>query len=82
MHTETIIRAWKDDAFRQSLSPEQQASLPAHPAGLVELNDEALADAAGGLTLVGECGVPTADIVCEFVLSRNLGGTCFAQCAP
>ena len=27
------IAAWKDAAFRASLTPEQVASMPAHPAG-------------------------------------------------
>jgi mersacidin/lichenicidin family type 2 lantibiotic len=35
-----IIRAWKDKNFRDSLSEEQRAQLPANPAGLVEIDDE------------------------------------------
>jgi mersacidin/lichenicidin family type 2 lantibiotic len=34
-----IIRAWKDEAFRRSLSEAQRASLPDNPAGMVELSD-------------------------------------------
>jgi mersacidin/lichenicidin family type 2 lantibiotic len=34
-----VIRAWKDEAYRQSLSEAQRASLPANPAGVVELSD-------------------------------------------
>jgi mersacidin/lichenicidin family type 2 lantibiotic len=34
-----IIRAWKDEAYRQGLSVEEQAMLPANPAGEVELTD-------------------------------------------
>ena len=37
MSTEQIIRAWKDVSYRQSLSEEEQALLPAHPAGAIEL---------------------------------------------
>lgn len=44
------IRAWKDEAFRSSLSPEQQALLPEHPAGQVELSDNELEAVAGGVT--------------------------------
>lgn len=40
MSTEDIIRAWKDEDYRRCLTPEQQASLPPHPAGTVELCDE------------------------------------------
>jgi len=34
-----IVRAWKDEAYRQGLSAEQQVMLPANPAGEVELTD-------------------------------------------
>ena len=36
------IQAWKDEDFRLSLSAEERAQLPANPAGIVELTDEAL----------------------------------------
>jgi mersacidin/lichenicidin family type 2 lantibiotic len=39
MSNETIIRAWKDAGFRQSLSDAQRGALPANPAGVAELND-------------------------------------------
>jgi mersacidin/lichenicidin family type 2 lantibiotic len=34
-----IVRAWKDEEYRSSLSAEQQALLPANPAGELELSD-------------------------------------------
>ena len=34
-----VIRAWKDAAYRNSLSKEQLAALPKNPAGAVELSD-------------------------------------------
>jgi len=37
-----IVRAWKDAGYRQSLSTEEQAVLPANPAGEIELNDAKL----------------------------------------
>jgi len=37
-----IVRAWKDEAYRQSLSAEEQVLLPANPAGEVELTDAEL----------------------------------------
>lgn len=43
-----IIRAWKDDEYRNSLSPEELAALPAHPAGFMALSDEDLGDVTGG----------------------------------
>jgi mersacidin/lichenicidin family type 2 lantibiotic len=32
-----VIRAWKDDGYRRSLSAEQLAQLPAHPAGGIDV---------------------------------------------
>ena len=43
-----IIRAWKDEEYRLSLSEEQRALLPEHPAGLIELTDLELGAVAGG----------------------------------
>ena len=42
-----IIRAWKDEAFRNSLTDEQRAQLPDHPSGAIELSDIGF-DRAGG----------------------------------
>ena len=41
-----IVRAWKDEAYRQTLNEEQLNSLPANPAG--ELSDADLASVCGG----------------------------------
>ncbi len=41
-----IVRAWKDEAYRQTLSPEQLEILEANPAG--ELDETALAEVFGG----------------------------------
>jgi len=49
-----IIRAWKDEEYRNSLSAEQQEQLPANPAGLVELNDEDMSSVSGGCTTCGD----------------------------
>jgi mersacidin/lichenicidin family type 2 lantibiotic len=45
-----IARAWKDEEYRNSLSPEQRAMLPENPAGMVELDDQALDASIGGKT--------------------------------
>ena len=50
MHHEAIIRAWKDEAFRNSLTDDERAHLPDHPAGLVEISDDDLFRTAGGTT--------------------------------
>ena len=49
-----IIRAWKDEAYRQSLTSEQQALLPENPAGELELSEselETIHGANGGFFL-------------------------------
>ncbi|WP_228060620.1 mersacidin/lichenicidin family type 2 lantibiotic [Coleofasciculus sp. LEGE 07081] len=34
-----IIRAWKDEEYRNSLSEEQRDQLPENPAGMIELSN-------------------------------------------
>jgi mersacidin/lichenicidin family type 2 lantibiotic len=48
MNITTIIRAWKDQEYRQGLTDEERVLLPEHPAGLLELDDADLAQVAGG----------------------------------
>lgn len=50
MRKETIIRAWRDPEFRESLTSEERSALPECPAGqaITELDEEALARAVGG----------------------------------
>ncbi len=43
-----IIRAWKDEDYRNSLSEADRALLPQDPAGVVELSDQDLGFAEGG----------------------------------
>jgi mersacidin/lichenicidin family type 2 lantibiotic len=43
-----IIRAWKDEEYRKSLTNEQRASMPANPAGQIELTDADMGAVAGG----------------------------------
>ena len=40
-----VVRAWKDEAYRQSLSQEQLSTLPANPVG--ELSEAELASVSG-----------------------------------
>lgn len=53
-----IIRAWKDEDYWLSLDESERALLPANPAGLVELTDADLDQAAGGLA--GDDQIPIA----------------------
>ena len=48
MNTENIIRAWKDEEYRLSLSTAERVLLPDNPAGLIELTDADLEHIAGG----------------------------------
>ncbi len=50
-----IIRVWKDEKYRASLSPDQLAALPANPAGPMEIRDEELEMAGGGSTFSPSC---------------------------
>ncbi len=43
-----IVRAWKDEAYRQTLTPEQLSTLPTNPAGEVEMSDSDLETISGG----------------------------------
>ena len=49
MSVENIIRAWKDEDFRQSLSAAERALLPEHPAGLIDLTAAELDALSGGV---------------------------------
>jgi mersacidin/lichenicidin family type 2 lantibiotic len=65
-----IVRAWRDVEYRQSLSAQEQALLPAHPAGAIELADEELTQVAGGtgagcLTFMSLCDTCTRDFFCQ-----------------
>jgi mersacidin/lichenicidin family type 2 lantibiotic len=48
MAKDKVIRAWKDPAYRNSLSAAERAALPANPAGSIELSDARLGQIAGG----------------------------------
>jgi len=64
MKKRDVIRAWIDPEYRSTLNPDQLSRLPSHPAGLIELTDEALACASGlaGIvqTTAPECTMYTA----------------------
>jgi mersacidin/lichenicidin family type 2 lantibiotic len=47
MNRNQIIRAWKDEDYRLSLSEAERSALPEHPAGLMELSDVEAGLAAG-----------------------------------
>jgi mersacidin/lichenicidin family type 2 lantibiotic len=42
-----IVRAWKDQTYRENLSTEQRTQVPANPAGEIELSEADLAAVYG-----------------------------------
>ncbi len=71
MTTNDIIRAWKDEEYRNSLSDEQRSQLPENPAGLIELPDEVTQTLAGGgftkgVTCKGRKGF-SYGIICDII---------------
>ncbi|MDF5722620.1 MAG: mersacidin/lichenicidin family type 2 lantibiotic [Rhizonema sp. PD37] len=66
-----IIRAWKDENYRDSLSDEQRSQLPPNPAGIIDLSEEEMESIVGGfkkgglgLTLLGT-GTGTTGNLCN-----------------
>ncbi|MCI0398535.1 MAG: mersacidin/lichenicidin family type 2 lantibiotic [Chloroflexi bacterium] len=50
-----IVRAWKDEAYRYSLTEEQRKFAGEHyPSGEVELSEEEMAQIAGGRAGTGD----------------------------
>jgi mersacidin/lichenicidin family type 2 lantibiotic len=43
-----VTRAWKDEAYRESLSAKERSLLPANPAGEIELSEAELEAIYGG----------------------------------
>ena len=74
-----VIRAWKETKYRNSLSQQERAGLPEHPAGVIDLSDTELENVAGGSTeyllTLGCCGGLTASTCgCSFNCGSN---TCY-----
>lgn len=74
-----IARALKDKDYYESLSEAEKALVPSHPAGSVELSDEDLAAASGGLIEQTGTGTPS----CSCMLTQTAvsgGGHCDCHC--
>ena len=50
-----IVRAWKDEEYRRSLTETEKALLPANPAGFVELAEEEMNHVEGGFDTGSNC---------------------------
>ncbi|MBR8741840.1 mersacidin/lichenicidin family type 2 lantibiotic [Nocardiopsis sp. MG754419] len=68
-----IIRAWKDPEYRDGLT-----SAPAHPAGVIELPDEALNESGGAQVMETETGWSFG--CCDSVTLDPVSGACFWYC--
>lgn len=69
-----IVRAWKDEFYRQSLSEEQFDTLPANPAGELELTDTDLVSVYGGALIAILSDIRLFSLN---VLSSPINQTCF-----
>jgi mersacidin/lichenicidin family type 2 lantibiotic len=47
-----VIRAWKNKAYRTTLSPAEQKAAPENPAGTIEISDEILGFSPRGMFIV------------------------------
>ncbi len=79
-----VIRAWKDELYRASLSKEERAQLPEHPAGIIELGDGEMNGIVGGATelifTLGCCSGLTTDWeACAVVVGTIAIVTCVAS---
>jgi mersacidin/lichenicidin family type 2 lantibiotic len=76
MSTLQIVRAWKDQTYRRSLTKEQLADLPAHPAGEIEFESGAVAAKTNGR----KCEAPTTAVCTAFCTPYTVwkggGSTC------
>ena len=62
MNRQDIVRAWKDEEYRGSLTDAERAALPENPAGMVELPVAALGQIAGAGPLSAEAVFTPATI--------------------
>lgn len=68
-----VVRAWKDEEYRLSLSEEERRNLPENPVGEIELTDTDLEAIYGG---------QNASIVCiSFICVSQLGGCLSFGCS-
>lgn len=67
-----VVRAWKDEEYRSSLTEAQRAQIPDNPAGLVDLTDEEINGIEGGLSIKlsgGRVCTVTAECACRWTLT-------------
>ena len=77
MKKENIYRAWRDKEYYQSLSDEERAQVPANPAGLMDVDDEALSLLTGGCGGGGGCSRGGVNTSPATALCTNCPCTCY-----
>jgi mersacidin/lichenicidin family type 2 lantibiotic len=62
MKKNQILAAWRDEEYLLSLSAEERAQIPEHPAGALEVEDDILRSITGGCgpTATNGCICPTS----------------------
>ena len=70
MSKSNVIRAWKDPAYRNSLSQAERTALPANPAGAIEISDTDLGKTAGGRPPLSQDGA------CPTQICSLINGNC------
>ena len=77
MSTLQIVRAWKDQSYRNTPSSEDLAGLPANPAGTIELEPAPVSAQTNGK----RCQTPPSTYLCTFwcgpiyTVWRSMGGS-------
>jgi mersacidin/lichenicidin family type 2 lantibiotic len=89
MNTIDIIRTWKDEDYRHSLSTSELAVLPANPAGMVELSLEQMGYVVGGAgasfpTKAIDCSTMTDAVGCPppTTIGSPVTRSCLGLAAP
>ncbi len=75
-----VVHAWKNAAYRESLSAETQTLLPASPAGEFELSEahlETVNGAGGGQTILNSLTTAAACLQSDAAPCITVLGNCF-----
>lgn len=75
-----VVRAWKDEEYRLTLSTEELSALPPNPAGVIELSDEDLGNVAGGTNFSFTCTL--GEICMSYIVSCVWTCGCTPGCLP
>jgi len=82
MVPEQIVRSWKNEDYRLSLSVDEQALLPENPAGLIELSDQELLGIDGGSDIGVSINVVSAAISIYTAVTGSIQVISYFFCKP